>query len=127
MVADRRFFHAGRPQAPAVFVGTQDGCGVFPSFALYNLTAEIPGHPVGSTVSAETLTAAGYAVPPSCTEVTPAQVAAAPMPARCVEVVAHPRGGWTLAVPVGAGSARIFRGNWDTQAAAWAYLYGPAT
>lgn len=51
-----------RPMAPAVYVGWQDdfqGGG----FALYNLTADIEGHPAGSTVSERTLRAAGYRVP----------------------------------------------------------------
>lgn len=52
--------------APAVFIGYQEGLpatdtrDAVPGFALYNLTADIPGHPVGSTVSADTLRAAGF-------------------------------------------------------------------
>ena len=49
------------PIAPAVFIGTQTLGAV--SFDLYNLTQDIPGHPVNSTVSGETLTKAGYRLP----------------------------------------------------------------
>lgn len=51
------------PLAPAVFLGVQPGFGVLPPFALYNLTADIPGHPEGSTVSSVTLLAAGFRLP----------------------------------------------------------------
>jgi hypothetical protein len=34
------------------------------SVEIYILTEEIPGHPCGSTVSRETLQAAGFSVPP---------------------------------------------------------------
>lgn len=51
------------PAAPAKFCGIQDGAGILPSFALYHLTAAIPGHPQGSTVSAQTLERAGYRLP----------------------------------------------------------------
>lgn len=53
-----------KPAAPAEFLAWQSGFGVVPDFALYNLTAPIPGHPVNSTVSAATLVAAGFDVPP---------------------------------------------------------------
>jgi hypothetical protein len=52
-------------EAPAVFGGVQEGLparGV-PDIELFNLTQEIPGHPAGSTVSRNTLEAAGYTVP----------------------------------------------------------------
>jgi hypothetical protein len=113
MLAELQFSHA-RKLAPAVYVGCQDGCGVVESFKLYNLTADIPGHPVGSTVSEQTLVAAGYIVPPGG--------AAAPR-LREAEVVRHPAGGWTHAVPVGAGTVRVYRGNWPTRAAALVGLF----
>lgn len=47
---------------PATFLGWQERPGREP-MALYNLTAAIPGHPVESTVSAETLRAAGLEPP----------------------------------------------------------------
>jgi len=46
----------------AHYIGIQhfpDGCRQ-PSLLLYNLLEEIPGHPVGSTVSLQTLMKAGY-------------------------------------------------------------------
>lgn len=49
--------------APAVFIGIQPGFGSIPSFMCYNLTADIAGHPVNSTVSDVTLIALGYALP----------------------------------------------------------------
>lgn len=52
-----------RQLAPAVFIGRQEFPGR-PGFELYNLTADIPGHPVHSTVSRETLEAAGYIISP---------------------------------------------------------------
>jgi len=52
----------GRSMAPAVFQGIQyHHMGNIP---LFNLTEDIPGHPVGSTVSDHTLEEAGYEVPP---------------------------------------------------------------
>lgn len=51
-----------RPLAPAVFVGWFRGNGLFPDFALWELTADIPGHPKGSSVSTDTLLQAGYRV-----------------------------------------------------------------
>jgi len=68
--------------APAVFIGWQErpakihrdeSCIWFEQrgpVALYNLTADIPGHPAGSTVAAETLAKAGYEVPPATEETT---------------------------------------------------------
>ncbi len=52
-----------RPIAPATFLGWQDGCGVIPSFRLYNLTAPVGVHPVRSTISEMTLLAHGYELP----------------------------------------------------------------
>ena len=55
--------------APAEFIGIQEGLparGNRPAVAdieLYNLTADIPGHPAGSSVSRETLEKAGFKVP----------------------------------------------------------------
>lgn len=55
------------PDRPALFparwLGWQPMLGQ-PAIALYNLTAEIPGHPVDSTVSQDTLERAGFVVPP---------------------------------------------------------------
>lgn len=47
--------------APAVYLGVQQVEGG--TVTLWNLTADIPGHPVGSTVSDLTLRALGYEVP----------------------------------------------------------------
>ena len=47
---------------PTKFIGIQHGpagCR-YPSLLLYNLLEEIPGHPVGSTVSLQTLNREGY-------------------------------------------------------------------
>jgi hypothetical protein len=47
--------------------------------------------------------------------------------ALCVrEVVRHPLGGWTIAVPVDAttSAARIYAGNWSSYAAALAAMEG---
>ena len=47
---------------PATYIGKQEwpvGCR-YPSLLLYNLLEEIPGHPVGSTVSLYTLWKEGY-------------------------------------------------------------------
>lgn len=107
-----------REPAPAVWLGTQSGCGVAADVDLYNLTAPIEGHPAGSTVSGQTLIAAGYTLP--------AKVPALPRTAAPVlvyrEVVRHPAGGWTIAEPVDAtrGTVRIYRGRWTTKAAALA-------
>ena len=43
-----------RRLAPATFIGIQDGFGVFPSIELYNLTARVGIHSVGSSVSDST-------------------------------------------------------------------------
>ncbi len=57
------FSRCGIALAPAEFHGIQEGFGVFQDIELWNLTADIPGHPEGSTVSRETLISAGYFVP----------------------------------------------------------------
>lgn len=109
-----------REPAPAVWIGTQSGCGVTADLDLFNLTAPIEGHPAGSTVSGRTLEAAGYSLP--------AKVA--PLPRNAVpvlvwrEVVRHPAGGWTIAAPVDAtrSTVRIYHGNWPRRAAAVAAL-----
>ena len=44
---------------PALYIGHQE-CPGRPSFALWNIFVAIPGHPVFSTLSAETLAEAGY-------------------------------------------------------------------
>jgi len=47
---------------PTKFIGEQlgpAGCR-YPSLLLYNLLVDIPGHPVGSTVSLQTLNREGY-------------------------------------------------------------------
>ena len=51
--------------APATFLGYQksDDQGLEQPLELWTLTADIPGHPVSSTVSRLTLEKAGYAVP----------------------------------------------------------------
>ena len=51
--------------APAKFIGVQEGVpGVVPDIELYNLTQDIDGHPVDSTVSRQTLERKGYSIPP---------------------------------------------------------------
>ncbi len=44
------------PSDLADHAGFQSGSGSFPGFDLYNLKKDIPGHPAGSTVSADTIT-----------------------------------------------------------------------
>jgi hypothetical protein len=51
-----------RPRAPAYYIGTQEVPSGKP-FRLYNLTAAIPGHPAGSTVSEMMLRLRGYRLP----------------------------------------------------------------
>lgn len=112
--------------APAVFLGIQSGFGFSPDFALYNLTADIDGHPAGSTVSAETLEARGFFLPASVGEKLSAPAAALPTAENCprsqvfLEVAPHPAGGWTHAVPVDATTStrRIYRGWWANRRAA---------
>ncbi len=48
--------------APVTWLGWQET--LEEPLALWNLTAEIPGHPVGSSVSSQTLLAAGFTLPP---------------------------------------------------------------
>ena len=47
---------------PATYIGTQTWpLGMpYPPLPLYNLLVDIPGHPVGSTVSLQTLNREGY-------------------------------------------------------------------
>ena len=47
---------------PATYIGTQHWPAGMPyqPLPLYNLLVEIPGHPVGSTVSLQTLNKEGY-------------------------------------------------------------------
>ena len=47
---------------PVKYIGTQYWpAGIpYPPLPLYNLLVEIPGHPVGSTVSLQTLNREGY-------------------------------------------------------------------
>lgn len=109
-----------REVAPAVFVGVQHGFDEVPDLALYNLTADIEGHIEGSTVSADTLIKRGYALPvhehpaalPTIDNCPPALVYR--------EVVKHPRGGYTHALPVDAtqSTVRVYRGWWPTRNAA---------
>jgi hypothetical protein len=51
-----------KPLAPAEFLGYQECPGREP-LALFCLTDDVPGHPLGSTVSGETLKALGFAIP----------------------------------------------------------------
>lgn len=51
-----------RPPAPATFLGIQDGFGIYPPIALYILQEQVGIHPVGSTVSRQTLERYGYFV-----------------------------------------------------------------
>lgn len=47
-----------------IFIGMQEtGFPEFPDFAMYNLTSNLPGHPVHSTVSRDTLEENGYILP----------------------------------------------------------------
>lgn len=59
------------PTAPATFLGWQDGCGVIPSFRIYNLTEPLDGHCAGSTVSEMTLLELGLALPDGATPKPP--------------------------------------------------------
>ena len=57
-----------KPTAPAVFAFTQEAVTLlnkfhYPAMDCYNLTADIPCHPRGSTVTRKTLEDAGYSVP----------------------------------------------------------------
>jgi hypothetical protein len=55
--------HARKPVAPVTFLGMQQRAGGKPPLELYNLTQGIEGHPVGSTLTRETLEAKGFRVP----------------------------------------------------------------
>jgi hypothetical protein len=46
--------------APALFLGVQEGCDVIPAFEVYVLLAQVGDHPVGSTISRQTLEKFGY-------------------------------------------------------------------
>lgn len=50
-------------KAPAIYLGIQAGYGTIEPLVLFNLTADIPGHNAGSTVTDVTLRALGYEVP----------------------------------------------------------------
>jgi hypothetical protein len=52
-----------RPRAPVVWLGYQYGPALTLPVELYHLTEDIAGHPCGSTVSRQTLEAAGFDVP----------------------------------------------------------------
>jgi len=52
------------PTAPATFIGIQDGFGILPPIELYTLDAPVGIHPIGSSVSRQTLEKHGYSVPP---------------------------------------------------------------
>ena len=52
-----------KPLAPATYLGRQHGTERIPDFDLYLLTADVAGHPIGSTVSEMTLRELGYALP----------------------------------------------------------------
>lgn len=93
--------YAHLPPAPAYFIGWMDGCGITNDEPLFNLTVGIPGHPVESTVSTRTLGLAGFRPP------------AVP------EIKAHPRGGWTIAVPEDFdGVVCHYSGSWSTKSEA---------
>lgn len=49
--------------APAVYLGFQPGFKSIPGIELYNLLRPVGEHPVGSTVSRQTLESHGYVVP----------------------------------------------------------------
>lgn len=59
------------PYAPAKFIGVQDGFGLMPSIELYVLNAQVGEHPIGSSVSRQTLERHGYYVPPVAPRQTP--------------------------------------------------------
>lgn len=47
----------------AFYIGMQSGYGNMPSFELWNLLIDIPGHPKGSTLRRQTIEKAGYILP----------------------------------------------------------------
>jgi hypothetical protein len=59
------------PYAPAKFIGIQEGFGLVPPVELYTLDAPVGEHPVGSSVSRQTLERHGYQVPPVGSEAQP--------------------------------------------------------
>lgn len=74
------------PAAPAEFLGWQED-GLGGAIELWNLTADIDGHPDGSTVSRQTLESKGFVVPPPPTpspvvvaEPAPIEQAVIPIP-----------------------------------------------
>ena len=50
--------------APALFLGVQEGCNHIPAFEVYLLLAPVGEHPVGSTISRQTLEKLGYSWEP---------------------------------------------------------------
>ena len=56
----------GRPLAPVVFLAARafSDMPYDPDMELWNLTADVPGHPRRSTVTRRTLEGLGYYVPP---------------------------------------------------------------
>lgn len=120
MVANRCI--RARELAPAVFAGFQPGFGRVPSSSLYNLTADIPDRPTGSTVtvSGETLVAAGYDLAASEAPRELPTSENCPQSMVILDVVRHPGGGYTHAEPINATrtTERIYRGWWRTKRAA---------
>ena len=114
---------SGKLPAPAVFRGIQSGFGIVDDFEMWDLTADIPGHPVRSTVSRQTLEEAGYSVPESRPAALPTAEDCPPAMVH-LEVVAHPSGGFTWAEPIAAtqSSCRIYTGWWSNREAAQAAL-----
>ena len=127
-VAARPISPAALPIAPAVFVGLQEGFGDVPSFNLYNLTEDIPGHPAGSTVSQDTLEQAGFVAPPAVEQpavpatpiaaisqpLTPVTDALPQQIPTALDVLAQPENGSPLGEgnavvpePAGAGEAAV--------------------
>jgi hypothetical protein len=51
-----------RPLAPATFTGVMKLDGL-PAIELFNLTKEVAGQPIGSTVSRDTIERAGFYLP----------------------------------------------------------------
>lgn len=62
--SDTMFPMAPRPLAPATYLGFQEGFGSVHGFHLFNLTADVTGHPTGSTVSDGELLKLGFRLPP---------------------------------------------------------------
>lgn len=56
-----------RRALPAYFTGIQDGGGFVPDIELWTLTQPVGIHPAGSTLSRQTIEAAGYRLPPALT------------------------------------------------------------